>query len=63
MIMLMALEGMWKASPAPYDKVELIDPMDPRGVRVQSTMEARHLVPGQRCKFRGFTYRVARCAP
>lgn len=59
MIELLALEGMWKASPAPTDQVEIIDPMDPRSTRVQRVAQARELKPGDRCRFNGYLYRVA----
>lgn len=60
MVELLALEGTWKASAEPTDQVDIIDPDDPRGTRVQRVAEARELRPGDRCRFRGFLYRVAR---
>jgi len=60
MVELLAMDGMWRASPAPTDQVEIIDPMDPRCARVQRVAQARELKPGDRCRFRGFLYRVAK---
>jgi hypothetical protein len=52
-IMLRAVEGAWSALLLPTDIVDLIDPLDRRGVRIHRTVHARELRPGDRVRFHG----------